>query len=107
MALTEQDFSIVQGDFKRLRFSVSGLDDIDEIDNVYWFAEDIKKTQEDIEVDRENNEIVFDIYSEETKDWCGWMNHELKIVDGDGNVSTLAQGNITVKHSSNIIEEVR
>lgn len=94
MPTTGQNFSLMEGDHKVIRFEVSGFNTAD-AEEIYWYCSgEIEKDISDMTVT--DDEIKFDLNSEDTVGMNGRFKHELKIIDSVGNVSTLAVGKMTV-----------
>ena len=105
MTAENQNFEVLEGDHNRIIFEVKNVD-VGDVDKIFWYAGEIEKTLEDgsITIDEEKNEIILDLENEETHGRAGRIQHELKIVDIFGNISTLSQGKMIVKEPKRVIE---
>jgi len=94
MPLEDQDFRMFEGDHIEVTFDTEGVDPTT-AKNIFWFSGfGLQKTETDMTITE--NSIIFEISSEETKDFNGRYKHELKIVDNNDNVSTIARGTISI-----------
>lgn len=94
MPLEEQNFKMFEGDHQEVTFDIEGIDPTS-AKNIYWFTEfGLQKTETDMTIT--TNSISFEISSEETKGFNGRYKHELKIVDNNDNVSTIARGSMSI-----------
>ena len=94
MPLEEQNFRMFEGDHIEVTFDTEGID-LTTAKNIYWFTEfGLQKIETDMTIT--TNSISFEISSEETKGFNGRYKHELKIVDNNDNVSTIARGSMSI-----------
>lgn len=101
MAELEQKFALISGDYKEIIFDAEGFDPTT-ADEILWYVNDeIEKTSADM--DLTSNEIKFELTSEETKNYLGKYEFELKVKDVTGNISTVAKGIMIINSSLTIM----
>jgi len=94
MPLENQNFTLLEGDHKKVIYAVEGVD-MRDAEQIIWSCGLIEKTKLDMDI--EEKKVSFDINSNETEGLHGRYKHTLQIVDNIGNVSTLATGIMLVK----------
>lgn len=100
MAKVNQDIKTYSGEYKQANFTVTGFDDLDDV-NVEWTAGRttdstvlISKTTLDVEI--VGLTITVTINPADTTNLYGIYKHQLKIIDGGGNPDVVAEGMLRV-----------